>query len=118
MAKTIKTRSKRVQALQFARDLLAKPRGWTKNTSSRILFLKNGEAITAYCATGAIGEAVTALGYGLNVDRLRGLLRKTLKSGKGHSVESFNDLRRTRKKDILALFDKTIKGLTKRGTKR
>lgn len=120
-----KTKSKRVNALEAARSLLARPRGWTQRVSQRTVYLKNGGTTNAYCATGAIDEA--AKGLGISPLPILAAMKRVLKAswrGKSKlqtrslpSIVGFNDKSSTRKKDVMALFDKTIKALKRKGVR-
>ncbi len=98
--------------LKEARELIARPHGWVKGQSKTGVHTKKG-LVTAYCATGALREVGAVIEHGVvrrylpGHQKARRLLREELPMGI-YNVESFNDESYTRKKDVLALYDRAI----------
>lgn len=106
-----------VEILTKARELLARPKAWIKGDYARA---SNGHPVTSdsksavcWCASGALTSAAGPF-FRVNADeRIRA--RKALGDAvrKAHpkfgGVEEFNDASRTRKRDVLALFDLAIR---------
>lgn len=99
-------RSKRAaQVLRAARELVAKPRGWTKGGSHNRTMI-NGRMVHSYCASGAV---FAAGGTVADVARLDALVpREATRPWAKPTVVGYNDLTSTRKKDVLSLFDRAI----------
>lgn len=99
-----------VEVLHNARALLDRPWGWTKGAFRKAS--RNGG--TCYCAAGALERAA-----GRRFDPAYRGARNALSvaligSGWDTSVVEFNDAPETKKKDVLALFDRAI-DLVKKG---
>jgi hypothetical protein len=112
---TVKRKSKRVSALKCARNLLARPGGWGKRYYAKPL--PNGRQ--QYCAEGAVREAARVVGLVSSAPLIREL-EENIKGGNRlpGSLIRFNDKQSTRRADVLALFDRTIKTSSKSRAKR
>lgn len=104
--------------LKAARAELAKPYRWTKGGYVGPPVKRNGEVVQGLCAVGALRFALTgtlpkdfdiprAPGYRRAFDLLNRVAR-SIDSEKYSHIAFFNDDPKTRKKDILAVFDRAI----------
>lgn len=93
-----------------ARDLIARPYGWVKGDFQRERWHK-GETIKCYCASGAIRKVASgdAEGFANPSEGPHAFLRQAIqeKVASG-SIPDFNDDPATKKRDILAAFDRAI----------
>jgi hypothetical protein len=95
-----------LEVLREARALIRQ--GWTKNAAQKRL--PNGKIL--YCIVGALGRVPGATGVTYE------LAKYELEcAGNIPSVIGFNDAHKTTKRQVLALFDKTIKRLIRVGKK-
>lgn len=107
-ARTPKVSLAITEILSLARDKIAKPYGWTKNTLHRTV-KRNEEQVDAYCMLGALDAACgSSIGSTYSARRV---LERAISNlyGKGFpSVPYFNDRPETKKRDVLKVFDEAI----------
>jgi len=107
-------RAEILRILREARDLLARPYGWVKQSTIRHRSKQNGGGY-AYCAVGAIHFAATGQdGYTDKRNHPEWAAASLVAEEMGvyrslpDHIPEWNDHRDTRKKDVLAAFDKAI----------
>lgn len=94
-----------LEILKKAKGLIEK--GWIKGTYSQN---KHGYSdAVQFCMVGSIYEAVNHIPVEESRMAVR-VVKKCIPS-KYNSIQSFNDNRKTTKKDVLAIFDKAIQSL-------
>lgn len=96
--------------LTKARALIARPRGWVKHDFQQ----ERKDGLIAYCAMGANTQARIELAAPFGSEkRANDRLRKAIRDYTGDptflSVAEFNDLPKTSRRDVLAIFDRAIK---------
>lgn len=99
-----------IDVLRKARELIARPEGWTKRANARdarggIVGVGSGRA-TCFCAVGALWHADAPNFH--SVRALRDALESVLPAGVAIEIEAFNDDPGTTHADVLALFDRAI----------
>lgn len=87
--------------LREARKLIARPHGWTQFT------LREGNAVCAYGALCVATDPENPYGAKVSPRAVRMLAKAAGVRGKC-GIFNFNDAAKTRKKDVLAAFDKAI----------
>jgi hypothetical protein len=104
-----------VETLTKARAILAKPKAWTKGhmakAADRRVVQPESEDAVCFCAVGAYFAAVACRETSPGEEQ-KGfdILGESIpKSAKTQLVARYNDAKTTRKKDILALFDRAIR---------
>lgn len=105
-----------LEALNRAKQLISNPEDWTKSVFARN---KVGKAVATwstdavcFCALGSIQKAYYEMGFTivrLNESGASLWLNKTCSNEYGRATQDYNDDTGTTHKDIMNLFDKTIK---------
>jgi len=104
MTKFIFTKKKKLEILKKMRTILSRPNGWIKDV------LENGAG--GYCLLGAERKALEEL-YGVSYRHVDSngakLIGKAVVRDRGFgAVDEFNDAKKTKKKDVIALLDEMI----------